>query len=250
MNRVRCPNCGAPAAAGEGQCRVCGTSVAAPASSAPVSLTTGSEPGTPMRRPSIESTPMPTIGRNLAPTGEGPSPGPFDLEGTVLSVSDLRHEPADFNAYRFFSILLIILALLPLVLVYIAFRIALAIMFRMMGFRPGMSIFGHFFWIWVGRGAHGGAREMPVINAVVRTPSGEQRTLRIKGHLVRGSLQSGDRVAVNGRWDGGTLLFRSGQNLSTGSELRLRPNPWKPVFFVLLTGFILLVLFSLSQPAP
>ncbi|RMH78718.1 MAG: hypothetical protein D6681_19835 [Calditrichaeota bacterium] len=181
-----------------------------------------------------------------APAGTAPT-GRHDLEGTVLSVSETRHEPADFNTYRFFSILLILLGLLPLVLLYITFRIAFAIIFRMLGFRPGMTFFGHFFWIMVGRG-HSGGREEPVMNAVIRTSTGEQRTVRIKGHLVRGSLQSGDRVALNGRWDGGTLLFRRGRNLTTGSELRLRPNYWKPVFFILLAAALGLVIYAANQP--
>ncbi|MDQ7054296.1 MAG: hypothetical protein Q9P14_15940 [candidate division KSB1 bacterium] len=152
-------------------------------------------------------------------------------------------------AYRFFSLVLIFLMLLPLVLVYIAFRISFIIMLRMLGFHPGFSLFGNVFWIMIGRGAHGGGREEPVIHLVVRTPTGEQRTVRIKGHLVRGSIQSGDHIAVNGNWDGGTLIFRNGYNQTLDSQLRLRANAWKGVLIFLLLLAAGMVLYALSQPS-
>ncbi len=242
MNNKRCPNCGAPLASAAVRCQVCGTQLS---HTTPVPIT----PGKPSPVTNQAPPPEAQISGEIISTEIPPSTG-YDLVGTVLSVSNLRYEPADFNIYRFFSIAIIIFWLLPLLLVYIVFRIMLAILLRLGGFRPGMSLFGHIFWIFIGRGAHGGGREVPVMTVVVRTPTGENRTVRIKGHLVRGSIQSGDRVAMNGRWEGGTLLFRQGMNMTTRSELRLRPNYWKPVLVILLGLSVAFVIYVMNQTPP
>lgn len=130
----------------------------------------------------------------------------FDLIGTVLNVVNAGREPPDTNFYKFFTILMIVLMLLPFVIIYVIFKIAWRIFFGFLGFRSGSSLFGHFFWIMVGRD-HGGQSDVPVQNVIIETPSGNRVNVRIKGYLIRGSINPGDLCGLNGRWEGGTYCF-------------------------------------------
>jgi len=240
MNGIRCPNCGSWSKNGSNICPICGSTLPESSCTMP---SVSSTRGNPHMHPEF-STPITLTGSQMSTSASNSQPNHFDLQGTVLSVSETHYEPVDFDSYRFFSLILIFLELLPLFLFYIAFRLAIIISLRIMGFHAGRSLFGHLFWIMIGRGSHGRKREEPVFNVVVRTHNGKQHIVRIKGHLVRGTLQSGDSIAVNGKWDSGTLLFRKGYNFTTNSDLRLRFNYWKLVLFIQLVFVLGAIIYA------
>jgi hypothetical protein len=64
--------------------------------------------------------------------------------------------------------------------------------------------------------------DVPVRDVRLRDTSGQEHLVRIKGDIVRGNMNVGDEVEVEGFNRGGTLLLSRGRNIRTRSEIKVR----------------------------
>lgn len=63
---------------------------------------------------------------------------------------------------------------------------------------------------------------VPVRDVRLRDASGEEYLVRLKGHLISGSIAVGDEIVAEGRDRNGTLLFRRGFNKRIRTAIHVR----------------------------
>lgn len=245
--RKRCPICNAPIHDGQGSCGACGYDgrVRQPT------------PGPEQKRPFPQPLPRP-VNQNTRPAPSNPDRPPIIqhppielgtrdgiLQGTIVRVQPPVMERPDANGYKRTSILLMCLLFLPFVFLLTIIALAWNIVCFIFGLRPARPS-GSFLFLILGIG-RGRQNDVPVVNFTVRTDQGRQHAVRLKGYLVRGSLNPGDRVSLRGRFDQGTLLFQSGVNYTLNTMLEPAPNRWRIVFWILLVVFSAMVLWMISS---
>lgn len=251
MSINNCPNCSANITEEQTECSVCGANL-----NQQQPVIQGNKFDEPVRSWDIADTTSPqhikTIGSaEVTPyRGKRINANTYQLNGIVVKIHHPVHEPADFNLYKVLSSIIIVLLLLPVIIFLLIFKIVIRIALGIIGIRSGGSIFGNFFWIMFGRGARGRDAEVPVLNIIIRTEEGSERNVRIKGDIIRGTLNEGNQVGFNGNWDQGTFIFRKGYNYSLNSHIQLKQNFWKFTFFILTIIFIGLTIYIINQPPP
>lgn len=65
---------------------------------------------------------------------------------------------------------------------------------------------------------------VPVRDVRLRDSSGDEHLVRLKGHLVLGSVAVGDEIIAEGWERKGMLLFRRGFNKRIGTAINIKPQ--------------------------
>lgn len=256
----RCPLCGRRSIS-SGRCTSCGASVPrtitreivppsrpAPMRQYPIAPTVSNLQGTPAvqhlpvaRSPSIPSNQQPF---KLHKDG---------VSGRVIILRQAPHEPMDFDPWRWLAIPLwgLVLLCFPVVISILVWQFA--------GFRTALVastisllalryIFSdRLLQTWHLTAALNGrhiVEPMPVLMARLRTHDEREIQLRLKGHLVGGTLMEGDRVQVAGRVHGGVVEVRHVLCERTGATIVPRqPNAENLAFVGVVVLAILMLWF-------
>ena len=189
------------------------------------------------------------------PEARRPSRSPTQRDSLAGRITWMENtsENIDFNRYRFFSQLIILILFLPVILSIFLVSTALWISLGMLGFRTiaqGLSpfnlinafnSFGIFFAIGFPRVPQ--RNQVPVVRMTVDT-DGAERTAMVKGELISGTFRRGDEVELIGHWRAGTLIALRGTNRTLGTDISIRRDYWNIVFYILIV--LLAVLFSIG----
>ena len=82
---------------------------------------------------------------------------------------------------------------------------------------------------------------VPVYRGIIEDSSGREYAFIMRGPLKSGNLVVGHHVRLSGERRRGTLIVRTGTDLTAnGMILSSYRNPWKIVFFVVLCIYVLL----------
>jgi hypothetical protein len=185
--------------------------------------------------------------------------GTPDLEGTVIHIDQhLIYEREDFNVVRFVNRLLIFLIVvsLPIVVLRILLEtlgplsailclLGVLILSRFLFPTSILAYIGIFSLLNPFR-RPGRDRDIPVRVLRVRDRSETEYLVRVKGHVTHGGFMEGDEVSLWGPWRRGTLCFKRGVNLRTGSEITLQKDYAWLGLIVTLSVMVMIVLFFYS----
>lgn len=218
---TRCPRCGTPAAA------------------------------SPDAAPPTPGTPAPPAQAPLAavPTDRGAMNGLLgtSIEGVVRQAHGPSPGPPRQNPWKAATLILAGVGLLPVLLVLLvlrlAFHVAFLILFRASLARGGRSLGGDLFSAALVRLFQPSAEPVQVYAYVIECGGGLLNA-RQEGDFLDGRIYAGHRVRLRGPSRGGTLLVRSGENLTLGTRLTLPRNPWTAAFFA-CAGLLSLLYYAL-----
>jgi hypothetical protein len=185
-----------------------------------------------------------------------------DLDGTVIHVDPhLIYEHEDFNGVRFANRLLIFLIVVSLPFVILRILLAalgpLSAVLCLLGvlflsrflFPTNILAYIGIFSLLNPFGRRNRERDVPVRVLRVRDSSETEYLVRIKGNVTHGGVMEGDEVFLWGQWRRGTLCFKRGVNLRTGSDIILQKDyAWVGLIATLsIMGMIVLFFYSPIQ---
>lgn len=182
---------------------------------------------------------------------------PVPLEGIITEL-ERNEELPPANYYKIFSVVLLVLMLLPVFLTMLLLSIALVIAFSIVRLQPLAHMFNPIAWMVamielmeifvIGRLRHND--QSAIYRGVIRDDDHHLYIFYLRGLLRTGNLIKGHRVSFQGTWrlgnrgnndERGTLEVSRGMDLSTGSSITSNwGNPWRNIFFVLLVIFFVL----------
>ena len=253
-----CPDCGCVHR--RPVCPVCSrtASGAAGARGAPAYLMAprGAAPPIPAPARPLVHVPAGPVARPAPPTASPAAPGLSAgglgygrqvVEGRVTAVGTPPGQMKAPRGWKYGSILLAAVALLPLTLCLIGLAIGLRIVLAMTGIPIGG---GGCLQLLLLRGVFQGSEEkIPVHN--YELVSGTRRIpVRQEGDFREGMISVGHEVKLVGRNRGNTLVVTSGTNKTLDADLRFPVNGWKVSFFLLLGFYLVVVGYGLLTLPP
>jgi len=155
------------------------------------------------------------------------------IDGRVIHVEPPFMSNPDFNWKGFLKRLIIAITLLfvlgPVVLGILfgigVFFMMLRLIFPRKGKTgPGFlsGIANNFIGFFLLSKLHGSKADMPVRDIRLRTTSGQEYLIRLKGDLISGNVNVGDEIEVDGYDHRGTIIMKRGKNKRTGAEIRVK----------------------------
>lgn len=201
--------------------------------------------------------PQPT--GNLCPAGPPGRPNP--LQGVISLIQRSEERPPP-NYYRFFSNVIILTSFLPIYIGAFIVSFVLAVAFAILRL-PGLAqlfnpiawtstLFGFFEVLVLGR--IGRSDHQVIYRGLIRDDEHNLYAFCMFGGLVTGNFVEGHRVSLYGQWrtdrgagphERGTFYVNRGEDIETGSSITSSyRNPWRVVFYILLTIFAGLLVFG------
>ena len=235
-------------------CRGCGDSN-------PAGATAGSKPfsgpssRTPAPRGTAGATTSPSPAPNTAGRG-GPSGssgfssgmpklfawarGRSEIEGDVMSLNESMI-PKVGDPYRTMSLVILValfgFAALPAAIGLVAGLILIGMMLSFMGLGSKLGMGGcspFLLHMMMLRGVRGSQDQVPRLGIRLRDDTGRVFDTVVIGHVEWPAPAVGDRLLVMGSTRGGVLQIAGGQNLTTGTEIKVSVSKWRVVFLILI----------------
>ncbi len=157
------------------------------------------------------------------------------LEGIVRQSHGAMQGQALANSWKAATMMVVFVGLLPLMIILLmvrmAFRVAMLLVFRSAAPTESRSLFGELFSQGI-LSRLGQPAEARSIYTYVVESSGRLLNVRQEGDFVDGRIYPGNTVKLRGVWRGGTLVLRSGENVTLATRLTLPGNGWRSGFFV------------------
>jgi hypothetical protein len=154
--------------------------------------------------------------------------GSHRLEGTVIAIEPPYMAKPETNWAKTLLKLTIGIILSPfliaLAIVGVVFSTFFSIFTLGHGGRPGFisNIASQVVGFFLTGKLFGPKDQVPVRDIRLRDASGQEHLVRIRGELVAGNMNVGDKVEVEGYNRRGTLMFRRGWNKRTRSEIMIK----------------------------
>ena len=198
-----------------------------------------------------------------------PLPRQNQIQGRVIFVGQVEHQPEDFDLYLLLSrwLWLGLLLLSPFLLLYALlvnigiliglFATASCVYFGLWLFKKNPFAFIQTGFMLIQSGLmlalfrRGSAPKQPVRTLRIRDKTRQQEiSVRIKGHFSSGDIILDDEVTIWGHWKHGNFVFARGINQRTGSHITLRFSKSKLLFWVtaLVTAWIGFAIYRSAGP--
>lgn len=126
----------------------------------------------------------------------GPGGKPPTLEGSIVHIDGPHMEEPDYSPGTVIAKTIGQIVLIPLIL-----------------WKPGFSP------LLYRNDQH---KQTPARYLKVKDNAGQVCVVKMKGEIYRGMVSQGDKIAVWGKWDGGTLVMDYGYNLTLNSVISLK----------------------------
>ena len=213
---------------------------------------------------SSQSITVPNVAVNR-PTSHGQSSGSTVITGNTQGLPGVQGAPnvligrithlernderTPVNIYRSLSRLMIgILIAIPYAIFFVALGV-ISLFFGILGIHSLSQLFNPIIWtssifrvmeVFLLRNIRG-SDTLPVYRGTIEDASGIEQHFMIRGPLIGGNLIVGSRVRMTGKWQNGTLYALYGEDTSSQTAIRTSySDPWKIIFFVLLTLYVAL----------